>query len=478
MVALAAECPRIRISTLPDVAFDPWWELASRLRQARFYLRFLRPEYQQTPELLARARARAPGLAVRLGEWVGRGDAGRRAMVRLIDVLEQSTRGAALFREYLREQRPDVLVTTPLVVLKTAQIDLARAAAELGIRNVFAVASWDHLSSKGELNFTPQHVFVWNETQRQEARDLHHIDPSDVTVTGAPVFDDWFGRTPSTTRADFCTRVGLRPDRPFVLYVCSSLLEGSPPEAPFVHQWIRHLRQSGHAALRDCGILVRPHPHRTREWRAVELSSFGNAVCWPPLGDVPADTASKNDYFDSLFHSSATVGLNTSAMIEAAILGRPVHTILVPEFQHSQEGTIHFRYLLDGPHSPLRTSRSLDDHAAALARVLDGHDADPAKSRRFVEHFVRPGGLDVRATDRFVDALERVAALPAPQPLAVPAWAPVIRPLLSPFAQAAARRARRISLAFREDKARRIAEHRRRKAAEAVARTGHAVGRR
>ena len=476
MVALADDCPQIRLSTLPDVAFDPWWELASRLRQARFYLRFLRPEYQQTPELLSRARARAPGVAVRFGEWVGRRAAARSAMVRVIDVLEQSTRGALLFREYLREQQPDVLVTTPLVVLKTAQIDLARAAGELGIRNVFAVASWDHLSSKGELNFTPQHVFVWNETQTQEARDLHHLEPSRVTVTGAPVFDDWFGRTPATTRADFCARVGLRPDRPLVLYACSSLLEGSPSEAPFVHAWVRHLRRSGHAALRDCGILIRPHPHRTREWRGVDFSAFDNVVCWPPLGDMPADTASKNDYFDSLFHSAATVGLNTSAMIEAAILGRPVHTILVPEFQHSQEGTIHFRYLLDGPYSPLRTSRSLDEHAAGLARVLDGHDTRP--DMRFVEHFVRPGGLDVRATDRFVDALERVAAQPAPEPLAVPAWAPMIRPLLSPVAHAAARRARRISRAFREDKARRLAEHRRRKAADAGTRAEHAVSRR
>jgi hypothetical protein len=477
-VALAEEHRQIRLSVLPDVTFDPWWELASRLRQARFYLRFLRPEYEQTPELLARARARAPALVVRLGEWAGRRPPVRSAMVRILDVLEQSTRAAARFRAYLREQRPDVVVTTPLVILKTAQLDLARAAGELGIRNVFAVASWDHLSSKGELNFAPQHVFVWNDVQKQEARDLHHLDPARVTVTGAPVFDDWFGRAPSTARADFCAKVGLRPDRPFVLYVCSSLLEGSAAEAPFVERWIRHLRQSGHAVLGDCGILVRPHPHRTREWRGVDVSSAGNVVCWPPLGDVPADTASKNDYFDSLYHASATVGLNTSAMIEAAILGRPVHTILVPEFQHSQEGTLHFRYLIAGPHRPLRVSRSLDEHARDLARVLDGHDADPDVSARFVRAFVRPGGVDIRATDRFVEALESVAAQPAPRPLAVPAWAAVIRPLLWPFARAAARRARRVSLAFRESKARRLAEHRQRKAADAVARAEHAVSRR
>jgi hypothetical protein len=470
VAALADACPQIRLSSLPDVAFNSWWELASRLRQARFYLRFLRPEYTHAPELLARARTRAPWSAVRMGEWVGRRAGARAVLVRIIDVLEQATRGAALFREYLRAQRPDLVLTTPLVVLKTAQLDLARAATELGLRNIFAVASWDHLSSKGELNFAPQQVLVWNEIQKQEAVDLHHIAADRVVVTGAPVFDDWFGRRPSTTREEFCARVGLRPDRLLVLYVCSGLLEGSPPEPPFVQRWVQHLRASGHPALRDCGILVRPHFRRGREWRGVDFPGLDNVACWPPLGDVPDDTRSKNDYFDSLYHASATVGLNTSAMIEAAILGRPVHTILVPEFQHSQQGTLHFRYLLDGPDRLLRAASSLDDHARDLAAVLDGRDADPDRSARFVRAFVRPCGVDAPATDRFVDALERMAAQPPPQPVAVPAWAPIIRPLLWPLAQAAARRARRMKTASTQDKERRLAEHRRRKRSDAVAR--------
>jgi hypothetical protein len=473
VVALAEECPQIGLSILPHVTFNPWWELASRLRQARFYLRFLRPEYDQTPELLSRARTRAPRMAVRLGEWVGRGTPARRLLVRVIDVLEQSTRSASLFREYLREQRPDVLVTTPLVVLQTAQLDLARAAIERGIRNIFAVASWDHLSSKGELNFAPQHVFVWNEIQKREAQDLHHIASARVMVTGAPVFDDWFNRKPSTTRDEFCARVGLRPNRPIILYLCSSLLEGSPPEAPFVQRWIRHLRQSGYPVLRDCGILIRPHFRRGREWRAIDLSGLGNVACWPPLGDVPDDTRAKNDYFDSMYHASATVGLNTSAMIEAAIVGRPVHTILVPEFQHSQEGTLHFRYLMGGPDRLLRAAASLDAHARDLAGVIDGRDSDRDRSARFVGAFVRPCGIDTPATDHFVNALERVAAQPAPEPVPVPPWAPLIHPLLWPFAQGAARRARRVKTASIQHKERRLAEHRRRKRADAVARAQH-----
>ena len=142
--------------------------------------------------------------------------------------------------------RPDVVIATPLVVLKTTQLDLLRAAIELGIRNVFAVASWDNLSSKGELTFAPQQIVVWNEVQRREAADLHQIDPPRVIVTGAQVFDEWFETRPSTI-----ARGVLRPRRPArrsadravrLLGACSKAVR---PSRVFVEQWVRHLRGSG-----------------------------------------------------------------------------------------------------------------------------------------------------------------------------------------------------------------------------------------
>src|SRR5688572_560780 len=196
-LALAREHSRISLSTLPAEVLGPWWELASRLRQASFYLRFLKPEYEGSPELRERARSRAPRGAVRLGEWIGRGEPGRHLLVRLINLLEQSTRTGAAFHQYLRDRRADVVVITPLVVLKTAQLDLARAARELGVRNAFAVASWDHLSSKSTLTFQPQSVIVWNEIQKREAVEFHRVEANRVVVTGSQLFDDWFSKQPS-----------------------------------------------------------------------------------------------------------------------------------------------------------------------------------------------------------------------------------------------------------------------------------------
>jgi len=459
--ALAEACPGIRLDTIPISVRTQWWELATRFRRARFYLRFFGPAYRQTPALLARAQARAPAMAVRLAKRIGR--PGRWLLARVLDVLEQSTRTAELLHPYLAEHRPDVVVLTPLVVLKTTQLDLARAAIELGIRNVFAVASWDHLSSKGALTLSPQQVVVWNEIQKREAIELHHQVADRIVVTGSQVFDDWFSRDPSTTREAFCAEVGLRSEQPILLYVCSSLLENSPAEPPFVVRWARHLRESGHPALRECGILIRPHHEHGAAWRNVSVAGLDNIACWPPAGASPVDARSKSDYFDSLYHAAAVVGLNTSAMIEAAILGRPVHTVLPPEFRDSQEGTVHFHYLLDGPHALLRATRSLDAHARDLADVLDGRDPDPERSARFVRTFVRPCGLDTPATARFVDALEALGARPAPAPRPAPAWTRLIRPLLQPYADAAEKELRLAALESRRRSEERLLDHRRRK---------------
>jgi hypothetical protein len=465
VAALAAAYPRIRLETLPPSTRTIWWELVTHFRRARFYLRFFGRAYRRTPALLARARKRAPVEAVRLAERFG--PPGRWLLAKALDVLEQSTPSVDPFRDYLIEHRPDLVVLTPLVVLRTTQFDLARAAMELGIRNVFAVGSWDHLSSKGELTFAPQRVLVWNEVQKQEAVHLHHLPADRIAITGSQIFDEWFDKQPSTTRDAFCHQLGLRSDHPFVLYVCSSLLEGNPEEPAFIMRWVRHLRESGHPVLRDCGILVRRHPERPEGWDGVNFSGFENVVCWPPLGESPVDERSKASYFDSMYHAAAVVGLNTSAMIEAAIVGRPVHTVLLPEFHDSQEGTLHFHYLLQGPHALLRAVRTLDDHARELAHTLERRNPDMDRSATFVGSFVRPCGAGLAATARVVEELEAIGAGPPPLPVAMPFRIRLLRPLVKPFlkryADAAAERVRLAQEASRRRSEQRLLEHRRSK---------------
>jgi hypothetical protein len=96
-------------------------------------------------------------------------------------------------------------------------------------------------------------------------------------------------------------------------------------------------------------------------------------------------------------------------MIEGAILGRPVLSLLTPEFAGTQEGTLHFHYLLPENGGFLRVAHSLDEHETQLAEVLRHPELVREQTERFVGAFLRPHGLDVACTPILAGALERAA---------------------------------------------------------------------
>jgi hypothetical protein len=272
---------------------------------------------------------------------------------------------------------------------------------------VLPVGSWDHLSSKALLRAWPDALLVWNEVQKREAVEMHGIPEPTVVVTGAQCYDQWFERSPDRTHEQFCRAVGLDPERPFVLYVCSTMSPVPDPVEPvFVKQWIAAIRSSNDAVLRTAGILVRPHPERGREWAGVALDVFENVAV---NGRNPIDPDAKADYFDALFYSSAVVGLCTTVFLEAAIVGRPVLTLQLPAYRAHQDGMLHFRYLLTVEGGLLHTSTDVPSHLAQLAGILKGDGARDERNQRFLTAFVRPQGLNMPATPRFVDAVEYLA---------------------------------------------------------------------
>ena len=129
-------------------------------------------------------------------------------------------------------------------------------------------------------------------------------------------------------------------------------------------------------------------------------------MVWPRAGANPIDAGSRNDYFHSLLFSRGIVGINTSALIEAGIIGRPVFTITDPEFAATQGGTLHFHHLTSVDGGLLYAAATLDEHQEQVAWSLADQSGTAEKSRRFVEAFIRPTGTTSTGTERFIAALE------------------------------------------------------------------------
>ena len=429
--ALLPDVPQIQWSW-EEAHPTVWLEFATAVRIWQDYLRYFEPAYTGTPRLRTRAAERVPSVLRRITDACGRAPVARRAIARVLRTIERALPYQQAYDALVRLHRPDLVMLTPLLHLGSPQVELLRSARAQGVKSALCVGSWDHLSSKSLIREMPDRVLVWNETQKREAVELHGVPAEHVRVTGAQCYDHWFGRTPAHTREAFCARVQLPPDRPFVLWVSSALFAGSPSEARFVRRWIDALRASPDPVLSTAGILVRPHPARLDEWRDVDVSDLQAVTVF---GSMPIDAGAKEDYFESLHYSAAVVGLNTSAFLEAAIVGRPVHTILLPEFSENQEGTLHFPYLLSVGGGLLRVAHDCDAHGLQLADSL----REPERVDRnaaFVQAFIRPVGLDRPATDVFVDEVETFGRAPAPDPIRSPQWAPALRLLLWPFALA------------------------------------------
>ncbi|WP_028062445.1 hypothetical protein [Solirubrobacter soli] len=394
---------------------DFWEPVATELRRTTDYVRYLHPRFAQADYLRRRLEHLLAGVARGLTRLPTQPARRVERALKALLALEHAIPSSRRMERVVAEARPDVVVVTPLVTDASRQTDVVKAAHALGIPAVLAVGSWDHLTTKGMIRERVDRVLVWNELQRDEATELHFIAPETIEVTGAQPFDRWFARRPSGTREAFAARVGLPAEKPFVLFVGSTASISAPAaEVDFVRRWIAALRRSG---LDDVGVLVRPHPYNVSAWRDADLSDLDAVAVYPRAGANPVDEDDRADYYDSLYHAEAVVGINTSAMVEAAIVGRPVLTIESEDFTATQSGTVHFGYLTRNGGGPVAVAHDLQEHAAMLGATLADGEAARAAGRAFLGSFVRPHGLERPATPLVADAIERAAsAVPAPPP--------------------------------------------------------------
>ena len=409
LAALEAQYPNVTSSPAPDLGDAEWPTVGVAFRHALDYLRYLEPPFEDATKLRERAERRVPGLLRRLaGLPVFRPPWCRHLARRSLRLAHRTIPLVPAIVETIAEHRPDVVVVTPLVGFGSRQPEYVRAARHLGVPTCLPISSWDNLTTKGLISEVPDVVTVWNERQVEECELLHGVSRDRVIVTGAVAYDHWFDWLPSRSRDDFCAATGLDPARPFVVYLGSSAFI-APDEAAFAARLISGLRLANGGRLADLQVLVRPHPLNVLDrsgHRGDELAELANVVVYPPDGANPTDEVKRQDYFDSIFHSSAALGVNTSGFVETSIINRPVHVLLAPEYATTQQGTPHFHHLLPENGGMLLVATSFEELGAAVECSLA--NGDDGRNGRFVAHFLRPFGLGEPASPRLVELVERL----------------------------------------------------------------------
>ena len=417
--------PHVSEVTCPKKRGDEWRQHASILRRARDYLRYLETPYEGATKLRARAfekfantltGERAPvksGLSEAALELPG---AVRTRLSESFISFEALLPGDPDIEQFVQNEAPDAILVSPLVDLGSAQTEYIKVAQDLGIPVGMVLFSWDNLSTKGVMHVLPDAVFIWNERQRVEARELHGVPDDRLFVGGAPRFDEFFELGPATSRNEFADLLGFNPHVPVITYLGSSKFV-SDDERNFIETWVDRIRSAELNSLRDANILIKVHPDLKRDWHPGEIERLdwrghGRADVSRPFGKssvaaVRAPFGASQILFDCLYHSAAVIGLNTSAELEAGILGKAVLTIHASDgVADGQASTLHFHYLLESAGGFVRVARDLEEHIHQLSQVVMQRE-DQGVVHDFIREFLRPAGINIRATTVLVDQIEQ-----------------------------------------------------------------------
>jgi hypothetical protein len=419
------DCPNVSSVTCPKGRRDRWKRFVRYVRGLRDYVRYGEPRFRGATALRRRAYRRvhwAPYTWLArlfLSRWT------RRPMEAVLRTIEAAIPSDAMTEKFVESERPDVVLVTPLVHFTSSyQVDFVKAAHRLGLPVAFLPYSWDNLTNKGHMRVLPDRVFVWNETQKTEAVELHDVPPEKVVVCGGWRFDNFYALEPRMSKEEFCQAVGLRPDRPYLVYLCSSDFVAAA-EIEFVQSLVRRIKSSGDPVLAGCGILIKPYPQDYKKWKKLKfVRKYADVVVL--RNDVfGSEETKKNRWgapllYETLHHAHAVFGLNTSAMIEAAILAKPVFSLLVKQFEEGQSGTVHFHYFRTVGGGLIHLASDVGDLRRRLSECLSRPPVRDEKSLAFVRAFVRPEGLDRPVVPVVVGEIERLREIEKRSPASAP----------------------------------------------------------
>ncbi len=309
---------------------------------------------------------------------------------------------------FICERAPDAMLVSPANLRFSEETDYIKAARHLGVPTAVPVLSWDNLSTKGLIQVPPDRLFVWNAHHLKDAVEIHDVPSERIEVAGSPFFDKWFDPPVDLpSREAFCRRLGLDPARRILLYLGSSRRIAAD-EVWFLQKLRRFIGASRNQELRDCQLLVRPHPANAEIYQGLS----GEGVCvFPEKGELPETREGFGQMRASFHHAEAAIGINTSGMVDAVLAGLPTFSVRLPRYAQTQADAVHFRYLEED--DALYLSDDLTGFCETLIRLFGGDDPKAEGRQAFARKFARPMGLDRAAGDIIAEGVLRMARRPA-----------------------------------------------------------------
>lgn len=142
------------------------------------------------------------------------------ALTKIENYLSYILRPTDYFDKLFKELKPDAVFNCSQFSDRAHIGDTpVKVAHNMGIPTVVFIFSWDNLTSRSRIFAPYDYYLVWNKTMREKLLSIYaFIPPERIIITGTPQFDFHFKPEFCLERAELCKRIGIDPQRPFVLY--------------------------------------------------------------------------------------------------------------------------------------------------------------------------------------------------------------------------------------------------------------------
>jgi hypothetical protein len=298
-------------------------------------------------------------------------------------------------------------------------IQAVQAAQWLGIPTATFIFSWDNLTSQGRIMPPYDYYIVWNEAIRDQLLDIYDsIRPEQVFITGTPQFDFHFRPEFYWTREEFCTRVGLDPARPVVLYSTgmANHVLGEPAVVESIADMLKDMTD-----LRSPQLVVRVYP-KDLTGRFDELKARRPDILFPPVPWEPAWLTPKMEdtYLLTNMLRHADLGINVASTIslELCMFDKPVINVAYrpPREVFSPDDFDYRRYYEFEHYRPVIESgaimlaRSENEMPAFIRKALTEPEAASAERLALIRRMFGDR-LDGRSAERIAERLLQIAGL-------------------------------------------------------------------